>query len=217
MGKIFVISVVSRRQSKTLINNTALEVDDMDSTFIELYEIVKSRSQKCQEIIQDYSYDDIVKIQITEQTQTSDSTEVSPNMKIGTCEDLNCKFIQFHISSKESIPKTSLCDPHKHNAFAVMPMAQNELQFPPKPVGEKLSGPQRLLSDIITWISNFDKGWTKDVLETGSVVSKKFSNALWFIDHCHQRMENNGCPIPQALKRFHGLVITKRVNMFHPL
>jgi hypothetical protein len=41
---------------------------------------------------------------------------------------------------------------------------------PQKPVGEKLSGPQRLLSDIITWISNFDKGWTKDVLETGSVV-----------------------------------------------
>jgi hypothetical protein len=54
MGKIFVISVVSHRQSKTLINNTALEVDDMDSTFIELYEIVKSRHQ-CQEILQDYS------------------------------------------------------------------------------------------------------------------------------------------------------------------
>ena len=99
MGKIFVISVVSRRQSKTLINNTALEVDDMDSTFIVLYEIVKSRPQ-CQEIVQDYSYDDIVKIQITEQTQASASTEVSPNMKIGTCEDLNCKFIQFHISSR---------------------------------------------------------------------------------------------------------------------
>jgi hypothetical protein len=33
MGKIFVISVMSHRQSKTLINNTALEVDDMDSTF----------------------------------------------------------------------------------------------------------------------------------------------------------------------------------------
>jgi len=101
MGKIFVISVVSRRQSKTLINNTALEVDDMDSTFIVLYEIVKSRPQ-CQEILQDYSYDDIVKIQITdtEQTQASASIEVSPNMKIGTCEDLNCKFIQFHISSR---------------------------------------------------------------------------------------------------------------------
>jgi CRISPR/Cas system Type II protein with McrA/HNH and RuvC-like nuclease domain len=99
MGNIFVISVVSRKQSKTLINNTALEVDDMDSTFIELYEIVKSRPQ-CQEILQDYSYDDIVKIQITEQTQASASTEVSPNMKIGTCEDLNCKFIQFHISSR---------------------------------------------------------------------------------------------------------------------
>ena len=112
MGKIFVISVVSHRQSKTLINNTALEVDDMDSTFIELYEIVKSRPQ-CQEILQDYSYDDIVKIQITQQTQASASIEVSPNMKIGTCEDLNCKFIQFHISSKESIPKTSPCDPHK--------------------------------------------------------------------------------------------------------
>ena len=97
MGKIFVISVVSHRQSKTLINNTALEVDDMDSTFIELYEIVKSRPQ-CQEIL-----------------QASASIEVSPNMKISTCEDLNCKFIQFHISSKESIPKTSPCDPHKPN------------------------------------------------------------------------------------------------------
>ena len=86
-------------QSKTLINNTALEVDDMDSTFIELCEIVKSRPQ-CQEILQDYSYDDIVKIQITEQAQASASIEVSPNMKIGTCEDLNCKFIQFHISSR---------------------------------------------------------------------------------------------------------------------
>lgn len=128
---------------------------------------MKSRPQ-CQEILQDYSYDDMVKIQITEQTQASASIEVSPNMKIGTCEDLNCKFIQFHISSKESIPKTSPCDPHKPNAFAVMLAAQNELQLPPKPVGEKLSGPQRLLSDIITWISNFDKGWTKDVLETGS-------------------------------------------------
>jgi hypothetical protein len=52
MGKIFVISVVSHSQSKTLINNIALEVDDMDSTFIELYEIVKSRPQ-CQEILQD--------------------------------------------------------------------------------------------------------------------------------------------------------------------
>ena len=101
MGKIFVISVVSHSQLKTLINNIALEVDDMDSTFIELYEIVKSRPH-CQEILQDYSYDDIVKIQITDQTQTSDSTEVYPNMKIGTCEDLNCKFIQFHISSSQS-------------------------------------------------------------------------------------------------------------------
>jgi hypothetical protein len=64
---------------------------------VHLYEIVKSRPQ-CQEILQDYSYDDIVKIQITEQTQASASIEVSPNMKIGTCEDLNCKFIQFHIS-----------------------------------------------------------------------------------------------------------------------
>ena len=116
MDKIFVISVVSHRQSKTLINNTALEVDDMDSTFIELYKIVKS----------------IVKIQIKEQTQASTSIEVSPNMKIGKCEDLNCKFIQFHISSKESIPKTSSCDPHKPNAFDVMLAAQNELQLPPK-------------------------------------------------------------------------------------
>ena len=153
MGKICVISVVSHRQSKTLINNTALEVDDMDSKFIELYVIVKSRPQ-CQEILQDYSYDDIVKIQITE---ASASIEVSPSIKIGTCEDLNYKFIQFHISSKESIPKTSPCDPHKPNAFAVMLAAQNELQLPPKPVGEKLSGPQRLLSDIITWISNFER------------------------------------------------------------
>jgi hypothetical protein len=40
------------------------------------------------------------------QTHASASIEVSPNMNIGTCEDLNCKFIQFHISSKESIPKT---------------------------------------------------------------------------------------------------------------
>jgi hypothetical protein len=58
------------------------------------------------------------------------------------------------------------CDPYKPNAFAVNVMlaTQNELQLPPKPVGEKLNGPQRLLSDIITWISNFDKGWTKDVL-----------------------------------------------------
>jgi hypothetical protein len=48
------------------------------------------------------------------------------------------------------------CDPHKPNAFAVMLAAQNELQLPPKPVGEKLSEP-RLHSDIITWISNFER------------------------------------------------------------
>jgi hypothetical protein len=78
-------------------------------------------------------------------------------MQIGTCENLNCKFIQFHISSKESIPKTSPCDPYKPTTFAVMLAAQNELQLAPKPVGEKLSG-QRLLSGIITWISNLDKG-----------------------------------------------------------
>jgi ABC-type thiamine transport system substrate-binding protein len=123
---------VSHRQSKTLINKTALEVDDMDSTFIELYEIVKNRPQ-CQEILQDYNYDDIFKIQITEQTQAYASIEVTSNMKIGTCENLNCKFIQFHISSKESIPKTSPCDPHKPNAFAVMLAAYNELQPPPPP------------------------------------------------------------------------------------
>ena len=124
-------------------------------------------------------------------------------MKIGTCEDLNCKFIQFHISSKESIPKTSPCDPHKPNAFAVMLAAQNEHQLPQSQL-VRSCGPQRFLSDIITWISNFDTGWTKDVIETGSVVCKRFSNALQFIDHCHQKMENNGCPIPQALNRFHG-------------
>ena len=44
----------------------------------------------------------------------------------------------------------SPCDPHKPNAFAVMLAAQNELQLPPKPVGEKLSGPQRLLSDKLS-------------------------------------------------------------------
>ena len=80
LGASSVISVVSHRQSKTLINNTVLEVDDMDS-FIELYEIVKSRPQ-CQRILQDYSYNDIVKIQITEQTHASASIEVSPNMKM---------------------------------------------------------------------------------------------------------------------------------------
>jgi hypothetical protein len=62
------------------------------------------------------------------------------------------------------------------------------------------------LAWYIVWclkLSLLNLSWTKDVLKTGSVVCKKFSNALWFIDHCHQKMENNGCPIPQALKRFH--------------
>ena len=56
----------------------------------------------------------------------------------------------------------------------------------------------------------------KDVLETGSVVCKKFSNALWFIDHCHKKMENNGCPIPQVLKRFHGYSDYKKSHHVPP-
>ena len=99
----------------------------MDSTFIELCEIVKSR-QQCQEILQDYSYDDIIKIKITEQTQASASIEVSPNMKIGTCEDLNCKFIQLHISSKESIPKTS----PSSSSLCVIPSSVGALGYPVK-------------------------------------------------------------------------------------
>jgi hypothetical protein len=60
------------------------------------------------EILQDYSYDDIVKIQITEQTQASASIEVSQNMKIGTCEDLNCKFIH----------GDSFCNHYTHEIFS---------------------------------------------------------------------------------------------------
>jgi hypothetical protein len=50
--------------------------------------------------------------------------------------------------------------------------------------------------------------WTTELLTNWlwgelKLILCQFSNALWFIDHCHKKIENNGCPIPQVLKRFH--------------
>jgi hypothetical protein len=39
---------------------------------------------------------------------------------------------------------------------------------------------------------------------------------LYGLDHCHQKMENNGCPISQALKIFHGYSDYKKSHHVPP-
>ena len=76
----------------------------------------------------------------------------------------------------------------------------NKVQLPPKPNDkDNWTGPQKLYSDLIDWASPFDQVWTIDVIvtgNTGNTVFSKLCSNLWFIDHCHVKLENNGCPLP---------------------
>ena len=161
-GKILVVSILNQNR-QNIINKTATEIEDEDWTFIDLFQSLKGQV-KYTDLLKDVNTDSITNVCIRESVSTSSETiDVTPHMNTyETCESLKCNFVQFQVSLTE-LPKLPACDPQKRNAFAIMFASQNECQLPQKPTGDKLSGPQRLLSDLIDWISNFDKGWTQQL------------------------------------------------------
>ena len=106
---VFVVSVMNN--NKYVLPNTAVEADE-EMTYVDLFELVRPQS-----VLNDYNYDSIVNIEIREGSQCNTVIEVSPSMKISTCKDLNCKFVQYKICGSEPTPVTTLSDHNKQNAF----------------------------------------------------------------------------------------------------
>ena len=126
-------------------------------------------------------------------------------MNLLSCQDFGCKNKEFSVETSHGEVEPNVVACYPSNIFAKMMAAQNKVQLPPKPKDkDNWTGPQKLYSDLIDWASPFDQGWTIDVIETGNTVFSKLCNALWYIDHCHAKLENNGCPVPSAFKQFHG-------------
>lgn len=179
MSGIFVVSVVT--QAKTVMQNTAIECD-VDQTFTDLFEVARARPQSTE--LQKINYDNITCIKIKEHPKDdASSIEMAPGMTLKSCQDFHCKYVEFRVSGiTDPVPAHSTPDPRRPNAFSIMMAAQNTLLLPPKPPQnkDKITGPQRLYSDLIDWASNFDNGWTVDVLETG-----KRTDMGHFYDRAH--------------------------------
>ncbi|WAQ96534.1 hypothetical protein MAR_029224 [Mya arenaria] len=72
----------------------------------------------------------------------------------------------------------------------------------PIPVNGKLSGPQKLYTDLMDFVDELGCGWTVDLISSGQKALRKLADALWYIDHVHSRFKDKGCPIPSVFEKF---------------
>ncbi|KAK3092298.1 hypothetical protein FSP39_000976 [Pinctada imbricata] len=74
--------------------------------------------------------------------------------------------------------------------------------YPEYPKGSKLSGPQQLKSDLTDWVQDIDPGWEIHQITSARNVINKLTDALWYIDHNHDKFKDAGCPIPKVFSTF---------------
>jgi hypothetical protein len=189
------------------------------------------------------SIDSIIEVRMREsmssQFITAENSEMNTNDIVET---LGCKYVEFLIdrnrlsspsrsSHVDVAASSSACNPsHAYpnsaqctstiNAFSVLMNNQRLIALPTKPTPNnenKLTGPQRLQSDIIDWMSSKGCGWVKDSLETGEFVVKTLKNTLWYIDHAHTKFKDNGCPVPKAFSLFTGYNDYKKLHHKTPV
>ena len=81
----------------------------------------------------------------------TDAIKVSPDMKLISCQDFGCKYIEFSVETSHGEVEPNVVACYPSNIFAKM-MAQNKVQLPPKPKDkDNWTGPQKLYSDLIDW------------------------------------------------------------------
>ena len=198
---IFVVSVKSG--GHVILAQTALSVMK-ESTFENLFDMchakVKSKVNLNMDMISSISIKSGPKI------PKENGIDVSLDMKTDVAVELACKFVDFELisnyASRSSSESSTSESSQGADAFAIL-MAK-VISLPPKHKGEKLIAPQRLFNDLVDWTAGLGSGWSKDTLETGIIVLSSVNNALWYVDHCHQKLKDNGCAMPEAFGKFQG-------------
>ncbi|XP_033730726.1 uncharacterized protein LOC117320173 [Pecten maximus] len=190
--------------------NTAIEAEN-NETFYDLfirsinYHLGNTTSNTCPS-----EYDDLEKIAIYSTQTKKDKIEISDKgMGLNVCDDFKCRYVEFtlHDSDGSVLKSYGTTNQCRNNAFSILMKSNATKSLPAKPedhIKGKLTGPQRLKGDVMDWTSGFDDGWYRDQQGTGETVMGKLSNALWAIDHCQEKLEQNGCVLPTVFKQFSG-------------
>ncbi len=99
----------------------------------------------------------------------------------------------------------------KRDAFALLMSTSVEYMLPPKhdhdcgtQMDRKLTGPQQLYNDLIDWLNSINAGWTKACMDSAKAVVNALTNSLWYIDHCHDKLQEKCCKLPSAFDKFQG-------------
>lgn len=128
-------------------------------------------------------------------------------MQLTTAVALEKKYIEYVVDGSR-LPnfRQSTSGLQEPNAFSVLMKTSKNYCMPKKPDAsdsKKMMGPQKLYGDLIDWGTNMGFGWTPDIVEqSGKQVMKSLTNALWYVDHCHEKLKENGCPIPKTFDKF---------------
>ncbi|KAK3108394.1 hypothetical protein FSP39_007105 [Pinctada imbricata] len=112
-------------------------------------------------------------------------------MPISLCTDLDRKFVEYVVDSNNN-SSSNACLSSKTNAFDTLMQSQKKLHLPSKIMKVSMMGPEKLYNDIIDWIAPIDNGWTLDQKEIGSKIISTLRNALWYIDHAHEKFKERG-------------------------
>ena len=200
---IFVVSV--RCGGQKLLSKTALPVPK-GSTFEQLYDMccAKLKLSNFRSLTLNIDMIASVLVKTGINTPDEDGIEVLVDMKCETATELGCKFVEFILN-----PNSASGDPHesgpvKHTKDAFKMLMSRTYSLPPKIESEKLISPQILYNDILDWAQSLDCGWSKDSMESGIFVISTLQNALWYVDHCHDKFQTNSCALPEVFAKFQG-------------
>lgn len=203
---------VTDKSGTILLNNTAINFSD--GKLHELFEkcvFTKKLNLSMDSVIEVRMRESISALFVTAENTEMDVTEI--------LQTLGCKCMEYIIDRNVLSPSynqvdlaasCSIANPttgmsNTVNAFSVL--MHKSLSLPQKPKlnhEKKLTGPQRLQSDLIDWMSSKGYGWTQDSLDTGEFVVKTLRNTLWYIDHAHHKFKEQACPVPKVFCKFSG-------------
>ncbi|KAK3095270.1 hypothetical protein FSP39_012504 [Pinctada imbricata] len=214
---ILVVCVTSFAGGKFIVPNTAFEIED-EGTFESLFHATMLRASSSLDSYESalLSSENILKVKVREKSDTQPIEVSKLHMPISLCTDLDRKFVEFVVDSNNN-SSSNACLSSKTNAFDTLMQSQKKLHLPSKIMKVSMMGPEKLYNDIIDWIAPIDNGWTLDQKEIGSKIISTLRNALWYIDHAHEKFKERGCPLPDVYKAFQGYNNYKKLRHKQPI
>ena len=87
----------------------------------------------------------------------------------------------------------------KKNAFSLMMEVQYAV---PSKCSVAITASDKMYYVLIDWVGGMGALWRVESLDSGEKLVRSLRNSLWYIESAHDKLEKQGCVIPQCFKKF---------------